>query len=426
MQGLIVKSGAQLRGQIQISGAKNAALALMPAALLTDQPLRLVNMPQLSDTLLMQELMAQFGVDIRVGAENGLNWVEMKAAEIKDTCAPYDIVRKMRASIFTLGPLVARIGQADVSLPGGCAIGTRPVDFYINGLTTLGAQIELENGYIRARAPQGLKGAKIVFPFASVGATESMMMAATLAQGESELVNAAREPEVIDLANCLIAMGAKIDGAGTDTIRIQGQAALHGATHRIIADRIEAGTYVMAAAITGGDLELLGGNLNDLAGALPILEKAGVVFTPTQNGYRASRPGQLIGIDAMTEPFPGFATDLQAQYMALMCVANGAAMITETIFENRFMHAPELMRLGANITIHGSSALVRGVPKLKGASVMATDLRASVSLVLAGLVAEGKTIINRIYHLDRGYENLEKKLAQCGALIERVDLADAA
>lgn len=426
MQGLIVKSGPQLRGKIHISGAKNAALALMPAALLTDQPLRLVNMPRLSDTQLMQELMQQFGVDFSLGTENGLNWVEMTAAKIKDTCAPYDIVRKMRASIFTLGPLVARTGQADVSLPGGCAIGTRPVDFYINGLTALGAQIELENGYVRARAPHGLKGAKIVFPFASVGATESMMMAATLAQGESELVNAAREPEVIDLANCLIAMGAKIEGAGTDIIRIQGQPSLHGATHRIIADRIEAGTYVMAAAITGGDLELLGGNLNDLAGALPVLEKAGIVLTPTQDGYRASRTGQLIGIDAMTEPFPGFATDLQAQYMALMCVANGAAMITETIFENRFMHAPELMRLGANITIHGGSALVRGVPKLKGASVMATDLRASVSLVLAGLVAEGETIINRIYHLDRGYENLEKKLAQCGALIERVDLDDAA
>ena len=422
MDKLIVKGGAVLKGSIVVSGAKNAALALMPACLLTDQPVALSGLPMVSDIRSMVGLLQQLGVEATI--HNDV--VTFKAATLTSTVAPYDIVRKMRASIFVLAPLLARAGQADVSLPGGCAIGTRPVDLYISGLTQMGAQIELDGGYIKARAPQGLKGAKIVFPFVSVGATESMMMAATLADGVTELVNAAREPEVSDLAECLTAMGAQIEGVGTDCIRITGQKSLHGAAHRIIPDRIEAATYAMAAAITGGDLELIGARSHHLAAAQRVLQDAGVNIAETAAGLRITRTGKLIGVDAMTEPFPGFATDMQAQYMALMSVAEGAAMITETIFENRFMHVPELGRMGANITVHGSSALVRGVPRLKGAPVMATDLRASVSLVLAGLVAEGETEISRIYHLDRGYENLEAKLSACGAVIERVKSAEAA
>lgn len=427
MDKLIVRGGAVLKGSIGIGGAKNAALALMPAALLTDQPVRFVNMPALSDTESMKGLLAQFGVRVSTGGQGTGRWVELQADHLTSTVAPYDLVRKMRASIFTLAPLLARAGTADVSLPGGCAIGTRPVDLYINGLTQMGAHITLEDGYIKARAPhKGLMGAKIIFPFVSVGATESLMMAAALASGETELVNAAREPEVADLAECLVAMGARIDGIGTDTLRITGQPSLGGTTHSIIPDRIEAGTYAMAAAITGGDVELIGAKLAHLAAAARVLELAGVRVEETTRGLRVSRAGKLVGVDAMTEPFPGFATDLQAQYMALMTVAEGAAMVTETIFENRFMHVPELARMGANITVHGSSALVRGVPRLKGAPVMATDLRASVSLVMAGLVAEGETTISRIYHLDRGYERLEEKLAACGAVIERISVAEAA
>lgn len=427
MDKLIVKGGAALKGTIGIGGAKNAALALMPACLLTDQPVRFVNMPTLSDTESMKGLLAQFGVKVSTGGQGTGRWVELQADHLTGTVAPYDLVRKMRASIFTLAPLLARAGTADVSLPGGCAIGTRPVDLYINGLSQMGAEITLEDGYIKARAPKnGLRAAKIIFPFVSVGATESLMMAACLASGESELVNAAREPEVADLAECLVAMGARIDGIGTDTLRITGQSSLGGTTHSIIPDRIEAGTYAMAAAMTGGDVELIGAKLAHLAAAARVLELAGVRVEETTRGLRVSRTGKLIGVDAMTEPFPGFATDLQAQYMALMTVAEGAAMVTETIFENRFMHVPELARLGANITVHGSSALVRGVPRLKGAPVMATDLRASVSLVIAGLVAEGETTISRIYHLDRGYERLEEKLAACGARVERISVAEAA
>ncbi len=426
MDRLIVRGGAVLRGTIGISGAKNAALALMPACLLTDQPVRFVNMPTLADTESMKGLLAQFGVKVSTGGQGTGRWVELWAENLSSTVAPYDLVRKMRASIFTLAPLLARAGTADVSLPGGCAIGTRPVDLYINGLTQMGAQITLEDGYIKARAPKGLTGARIIFPFVSVGATESLMMAASLASGDTELVNAAREPEVADLAECLVAMGARIDGIGTDTLRITGQPSLGGTTHSIIPDRIEAGTYAMAVAITGGDVELIGAKLAHLAAAARVLELAGVRVEETTKGLRIRRPGKLIGVDAMTEPFPGFATDLQAQYIALMTVAEGAAMVTETIFENRFMHVPELARMGANITVHGSSALVRGVPRLKGAPVMATDLRASVSLVMAGLVAEGETTISRIYHLDRGYERLEEKLAACGAVVERVHVADAA
>ena len=420
MDSLLVQGGAVLKGTIGISGAKNAALALMPAALMSDEPLRLTNMPTLADTKQMEVLLAAFGLKISEGGTGVDHWVEFDAREVASTLAPYDIVRKMRASIFTLAPLVARMGTADVSLPGGCAIGSRPVDLYISGLEAMGVQIELDGGYIRARAPQGLKGARIVYPFVSVGATESMMMAACLAKGETELVNAAREPEVVDLANCLVAMGAKIDGIGTETLRIQGVDRLHGAVHPVIADRIEAGTYAMAAAMTGGDVLLERARMSDWAGACAVMEAAGVELSQEENGVRVRRTGSLIGTDAMTEPFPGFATDLQAQFMAMMCIADGASMVTETIFENRFMHVQELARMGANITVHGSSALVRGVKKLKGAPVMASDLRASASLVMAGLVAEGETVVNRIYHLDRGYERIEEKLAGVGAVVKRI------
>jgi UDP-N-acetylglucosamine 1-carboxyvinyltransferase len=419
MDSLRIIGGGPLTGHITISGAKNAALAIMPAAVLTDKPLTLTNIPNVADIKGMRELMAQMGINI-TGAAPSLTF---DANNITNTTAPYELVRKMRASIFLLAPLVARMQQAKVSLPGGCAIGTRPVDLYISGLTQMGAQIELDGGYINARAPQGgLKGARITFPFVSVGATESMMMAATLAHGTTELVNAAREPEVSDLANCLTAMGAKISGIGSDKLVIEGTGGqpLSGGSYRIISDRIEAGTYAMAAGITGGTLLLEGAELHHLAAAQTVLEKAGLSLTQTPKGILAERTGDLVGVDAMTEPYPGFATDLQAQYMALMTVASGAAMITETIFENRFMHVPELGRMGANITVHGSSALVRGVPKLKGAPVMATDLRASVSLVLAALVADGETTISRIYHLDRGYSDLETKLSACGAQIERI------
>jgi UDP-N-acetylglucosamine 1-carboxyvinyltransferase len=426
MDKIRIIGGAPLNGRIAVSGAKNAALGLMPAALLTDKPLRLVNMPRVADIQSMKGLLAQMGVSVSEGGEGTSHWVELNAADLTSTVAPYELVRKMRASIFVLAPLVARAGQAEVSLPGGCAIGTRPVDLYISGLTQLGADIQLDGGYIKARSKGRLKGAKIVFPFVSVGATESMMMAASLAEGETQLVNAAREPEIIDLAECLTRMGAKIEGIGTDTITIQGVDKLSGAMHSIIPDRIEAGTYAMAAAITGGKLELIGARSHHLAAASRVLQQAGVTLEDTAEGLTVSRKSDLIGVDAMTEPFPGFATDLQAQFMALMTVAKGASMITETIFENRFMHVPELARMGANITVHGSSALVRGVNHLKGAPVMATDLRASVSLVLAGLVAEGETIVHRIYHLDRGYERLEEKLRVCGATIERVREAETA
>ncbi|MEN8195819.1 MAG: UDP-N-acetylglucosamine 1-carboxyvinyltransferase, partial [Pseudomonadota bacterium] len=350
----------------------------------------------------------------------GRHVMEMTAKEITSTTAPYDLVRKMRASILVLGPLVARCGEARVSLPGGCAIGTRPVDLHLKGLEALGAEIELANGYVHARAPKGLQGGHYVFPFVSVGATENLVMAASLAKGESTLVNAAREPEVADLAKCLVAMGANIDGIGTDTLTIQGVDALHGAEHRVVADRIETGTFAMAAAATGGELELVGAELAIIDSVAEALDKAGVEIVETDNGLKVSRRNGLVGVDVMTEPYPGFPTDMQAQMMALMSVAEGASMITETIFENRFMHVPELVRMGANINVHQSSAMVRGAKKLTGAPVMATDLRASVSLVIAGLAAEGETVINRVYHIDRGYERIEEKLKACGADIERV------
>ncbi len=439
MDKLRIVGGKRLSGEIPIGGAKNAALPLMAASLLTDQELTLRHVPRLADIDTMTNLLVQHGVTVTLVGANGKNGnghangnghkrshgggmtMRLKAEDIGSTTAPYDLVRKMRASVLVLGPLVARHGEAKVSLPGGCAIGTRPIDLHLKGLQELGAEVVLESGYVTARAPKGLTGARVVFPQVSVGATENLLMAASLARGETVLVNAAREPEVADLARCLVAMGAQIEGAGTDQITIRGVDRLHAAEHAIVPDRIEAGTYAIAAAITGGDIELLGFDLELMEAPAKTLSDAGVAVSATERGVRVTagnrRPS---GVDVMTEPFPGFPTDLQAQMMALMCVADGAAMITETIFENRFMHVPELCRMGANINVHGSSAMVRGVGSLTGAPVMATDLRASVSLVLAGLAAQGETTVNRLYHLDRGYERVEEKLAACGADIERL------
>ena len=424
MDKIRIRGGKPLEGKIRIGGAKNAALPLMAAGLLTEETLTLTNLPRLADIDTMAHLLVQHGVSVTLNGADGTGEgqvMELKARRIACTTAPYDLVRKMRASVLVLGPLLARAGEARVSQPGGCAIGTRPVDLHIKGLERLGANIVLRQGYIEAKATGGLRGAEVVFPIVSVGATENLLMAATLAEGETLLVNAAREPEVVDLARCLQAMGAEIEGAGTDRVRILGVKRLHGATHRVLPDRIETGTYMMAGAITGGALELLGADEDSLAAVLRVLEGAGVNVSRTNAGVLVRRAnGRLGGVDVMTEPFPGFPTDLQAQMMALMTTADGAAMITETIFENRFMHVPELCRMGANINVHGASAMVRGVNRLAGAPVMATDLRASVSLVLAGLAAEGETMVNRVYHLDRGYERLEEKLAACGADIERV------
>ena len=424
MDKIRIRGGKRLDGRLQISGAKNAALPLMTACLLSDEPLIVENVPDLVDIATLAKLLSQHGATLETRNSedegNTRRTVTLTARDITDTTAPYDLVRKMRASVLVMGPLLARCGEVRVSLPGGCAIGTRPVDLHIAGLEQLGAEVELEGGYMVARAPNGLVGGRVVFPTVSVGATENLLMAASLARGETVLVNAAREPEVSDLAHCLVAMGAEIDGIGTDRVTVQGRDRLHGARHRVIADRIETGTYAMAAAITDGDLELIDARPAHLEAMIRVLRGAGIDFEETPDGMRVRRQdGVLRGVDVMTEPFPGFPTDLQAQMMALMTVAQGASMITETIFENRFMHVPELARLGANITVHGSSALVRGVAELVGAPVMATDLRASVSLVLAGLAARGDTILNRVYHLDRGYEGLERKLAACGAEIER-------
>ena len=425
MDKIRIRGGKSLVGSIPIGGAKNAALPLMAASLLTEGTLRLANIPHLADITTLANLLGTLGVEIALDghAEGGHQGrvLALTARNISNTTAEYDLVRKMRASILVLGPLVAREGKAKVSLPGGCAIGARPVDLHLKGLEALGAKIELREGYVEALAPGGLKGARFVFPFVSVGATENLMMAATLAKGTTVLSNAAREPEIGDLARCLIAMGAKIEGIDTDTLTIQGGTKLSGTTHSILPDRIELGTFAMAAAATGGDVELIGGRTELIASAATALTQAGVTIEDTPRGVRVRRTNApLVGVDVMTEPFPGFPTDLQAQMMALLTTAEGASMITETIFENRFMHVPELRRMGANINLHGGSAMVRGVPKLTGAPVMATDLRASVSLVIAGLVAQGETIVNRVYHLDRGYERLEAKLAACGADIERV------
>ncbi len=416
MDRIRIRGGRRLAGQIAIGGAKNAALPLMAASILADEPLTLTNTPALADIATLATLLEQLGV---VVTRDGRT-MKLDCARVTSTTAPYDLVRKMRASVLVLGPLVARERRARVSLPGGCAIGARPVDLHLKGLEAMGARIELAEGYVEALAPQGLRGAEIVFPFVSVGATENLLMAATLARGTTVLKNAAREPEVEDLAHCLVAMGARIEGIGGDRLTIHGVDRLAAATHAILPDRIETGTYAMAAAITGGDVELTGTRIGLLEATVASMRTAGVTVEPTASGFRVRRDGPIQGTDVMTEPYPGFATDLQAQMMALLTVAEGASMITETIFENRFMHVPELRRMGANINLHGSSAMVRGVRRLTGAPVMATDLRASVSLVIAGLAAGGETVVNRVYHLDRGYERLEDKLAACGADIERL------
>lgn len=421
MDKIMIKGGIPLTGSIKVSGAKNAALPLMAACILTDKTLELINIPDLSDIESMSELLFQLGAAIGYKETSDGRVMCLSVNNLKSTTAPYDVVRKMRASVLVLGPLVARAGEAHVSLPGGCAIGTRPIDLHLKGLEALGAEITLEDGYVHAKASKGLRGATFTFPTVSVTGTENLLMAATLAEGQTRLVNAAREPEIGNLAHCLNGMGAKISGIGTDTLLIEGVKSLNGTSHCVVADRIEAGTYAMAAALTGGKVQLKGARLELIPTVASLLQQAGVTLEEEKEGLFVSAPKEhLQGVDVMTEPFPGFATDLQAQWMALMCVAKGASMITETIFENRFMHVPELCRMGANITVHGSSALVRGVSQLKGAPVMATDLRASVSLVLAGLVADGETVINRVYHLDRGYERVEEKLRACGADIRRI------
>jgi UDP-N-acetylglucosamine 1-carboxyvinyltransferase len=417
MDRIRIQGGKPLSGVIPIGGAKNAALPLMAAGLLTADTLTLTNMPALVDISTMAHLLGELGVEVDMEEQGRCT---LSAADVRDT-APYNLVRKMRASVLVLGPLLARLGHARVSLPGGCAIGTRPLDLHLKALAQLGADIRLEEGYVEARAPGGLKGAHIAFPMVTVGGTENALMAAVLADGETVLSNAAREPEVADLARCLMAMGARIEGVGGDTLHITGVRQLGGARYAVIPDRIEIGTYAMAAAITGGEVTLEGARLDLIGVAADALREAGAEITETAGGIKVSRTrGPLQGIDITTEPYPGFPTDLQAQFMAMMSIADGASMITETIFENRFMHVPELCRMGASIAVHGSTAMVRGVPALSGASVIATDLRASVSLVLAGLAAEGETIINRVYHLDRGYERLEEKLGACGADIERI------
>ena len=422
MDKIILTGGSKLSGKIDISGAKNAALPLMATTLLTNEKMFLENIPRLGDVGSMRELLEGVGVEIEDSIKSPRS-LGLKCEKITNTEAPYDIVRKMRASILVLGPLIARSGRARVSLPGGCAIGNRPVDLHLNALMQMGAQIDLSRGYVEAKVTTGnrLHGSRINFPMVSVGATENIMLAASLADGETELSNVAREPEIVNLAECLIKMGAEIEGHGTDTIRIQGKDSLSGTTHSVIADRIEAGTFAIAACITGGKLELVGANFSDLRAVLDVLLASGARIEENSFGILVEGPnGNPDAVDIMTDPYPGFPTDLQAQVMAYMTRVDGASMITETIFENRFMHVPELNRMGANINVHNSTALIRGVKKLMGAPVMATDLRASVSLVLAGLAASGETTINRIYHLDRGYESLVSKLKSCGAIIDRV------
>jgi len=427
MDKIRIIGGARLLGSIVIGGAKNAALALMPACLLTDENLNLSNLPHLADITTMANLLAQHGVEMVLNgqAPNGGHTgrvLEMNAKTIANTTAPYDLVRKMRASVLVLGPLLARCGEAKVSLPGGCAIGTRPVDLHLKALEQLGARVEVEGGYIVATVPgKRLKGAHIIFPQVTVGGTENVLMAAALADGETVVANAAREPEVCDLANCLVAMGAKIEGIGTGTLKIQGVERLHGADYSVLPDRIETGTYAVAAAITRGKVDLVGARRDLMESVEKVLVECGVKVSDSDDGVLIDADGaHLSGVDIMTEPYPGFPTDMQAQLMALLATADGASMVTETIFENRFMHVPELSRMGARVNVHGASAIIRGVPRLSGAPVMATDLRASSSLVLAGLAAEGETIVNRVYHLDRGYERMEAKLAACGAHIERI------
>ncbi|MEP5732011.1 MAG: UDP-N-acetylglucosamine 1-carboxyvinyltransferase [Sulfitobacter sp.] len=420
MDSILVRGGNALQGSIPIAGAKNACLTLMPATLLSEEPLTLTGAPRLSDIRTMTQLLGSLGAEVTF-LQEGQVLALSSHGEIK-TRADYDIVRKMRASNLVLGPLLAREGHAEVSLPGGCAIGARPMDIHTDGLTLMGADIELRDGYLHAKAQGGkLKGAVIDFPFASVGATENIMMAATLAKGTTVINNAAREPEIVDLATCLRAMGAQIEGDGTSSITIQGVDSLHGATHRVVSDRIELGTYMLAPAICGGEVELLGGRINLLAAFCEKLDAAGIAVTQTDKGIKVARKnGRIQAVDVTTEPFPGFPTDLQAQMMALLCTAQGTSVLEEKIFENRFMHAPELIRMGADIVVQGGTATVTGVDQLKGAPVMATDLRASVSLILAGLAAEGETKVGRVYHLDRGYEHVVAKFRGVGADIERI------
>jgi UDP-N-acetylglucosamine 1-carboxyvinyltransferase len=419
MDRIRIRGGRPLSGDIQIGGAKNAALPLMAAGMLTEDRVILSNVPKLADIDTMTLLLSQHGVAVEPLGHDGR--ILSIGGAITNTEAPYDIVRKMRASFLVLGPLLARVGEARVSLPGGCGIGTRPIDLHLKGLEQLGATFDLEEGYITGRTAGRLRGATIVFPFTSVGATENVLMAACLADGQTVLANAAREPEITDLAECLVAMGARIGGIGSDKLVIEGVTRLHGASHIIIPDRIETGSYACAAAISGGSVFLRGARLEHLAATVRTLSEAGVEIIEQSGGLMVKRLNGLHGADVMTEPYPGFPTDMQAQFMALMAVAEGASMVTETIFENRFMHVQELNRMGARINVHGTSAIVRGVPSLKGAPVMATDLRASLSLILAGLGAKGETVVNRVYHLDRGYEAVERKLAACGADIERIE-----
>jgi len=417
MDKLAIIGGRPLFGEIPISGAKNSALKVMVASLLSEEPLRLTNVPRLADVDMLLRLLDQHGVEH--GFDNGT--LTLCARDIASTEAPYDLVRKMRASFNVLGPLLAREGNAKVSLPGGCAIGARPVDLHLKALAAMGAEIELDEGYVIAQAPDGLQGADISFPFVSVGATEHAMLAAVLAKGETTIENAAREPEIADLGDCLNAMGAHIEGAGRQMIHIEGVRRLNGAEHRVLPDRIETGAYAMAVGAVGGELTLTGTSAPLLGAAWAVLEETGLILEETQGGVRVKKPERrLEAVDIVTQPFPGFPTDLQAQFMAMMATADGASTIKETIFENRFMHAPELSRMGAAISVDGQTATVRGVSRLKGAPVMATDLRASMSLVIAALGAEGQTMVNRVYHLDRGFERLEEKLQRCGALIERV------
>jgi len=420
MDSILVRGGGPLNGQIPIAGAKNACLALMPATLLSDEPLTLTNAPRLSDIHTMTQLLQSLGAEV-ASLQDG-NVIAMSSHGAINTRAEYDIVRKMRASNLVLGPLLAREGYAEVSLPGGCAIGARPMNIHTDGLTKMGAEIDLRDGYLHAKAEGGrLRGAVIDFPFASVGATENIMTAATLAKGTTVINNAAREPEIVDLADCLRKMGAQVDGAGTSTITVQGVDRLTGATHPVVTDRIELGTYMLAPAICGGEVELLGGRIGLIGAFCEKLDAAGVDVTQTETGLMVKRKGGGIrAIDVTTEPFPGFPTDLQAQMMALLCTADGISVLEEKIFENRFMHAPELIRMGARIDVQGGTATVRGVEQLKGAPVMATDLRASISLILAGLAAQGETRVARVYHLDRGYEHVVRKLSGIGANIERV------
>ncbi|WP_090522725.1 UDP-N-acetylglucosamine 1-carboxyvinyltransferase [Paracoccus isoporae] len=419
MDQIIVQGGGELHGEIPIAGAKNACLTLMPATLLTDEPLTLTNAPRLSDIRTMAELLQSLGTEFTSMQDGKV--LSLSSHDLTSLTADYDIVRKMRASNLVLGPLLARAGRAVVSLPGGCAIGARPMDLHISGLEAMGASIELRDGYLHAEAKGGLKGAVINQGFASVGATENIVMAATLAKGTTVLNNAAREPEIVDLVKCLRAMGAQIEGEGSSSITIQGVEALHGATHPVVVDRIELGTYMIAPAIAGGEVELIGGRMDLIEAFCEKLDAAGIAVEQTNRGLKVARKnGRIRAVDVKTEVFPGFPTDLQAQMMALMCTAEGVSVLEETIFENRFMHAPELMRMGAKIDVHGGHATVTGVEKLRGAPVMATDLRASISLILAGLAAEGETVVSRVYHLDRGYERVVRKLRGVGANLKRV------